>query len=80
MKGFHHGQRDADCITDQHLVLFGAIIQWFARHEVLMQEIMATVSGADATSIKLLTSGLSFTEKRVALFNLLSHQAAARSN
>ena len=64
-----------DCITDQHLMLFGAVIQWFARHEVLMEEIMASLSGADATSIKLLTSGLNFTEKRDALFNLLSHRA-----
>ena len=40
-----------------------------------MQKIMATVSGADVTSIKLLTSGLGFTEKRDALFNLLRHRA-----
>jgi len=64
-----------DCLTEQHLILFGKIIQWFARHEVLIEEIMATVSGADATSIKLLTSGLCFTEKRDALFNLLRHRA-----
>ncbi len=31
-----------DCLTEQHLILFGKIIQWFARHEVLMEEIMAT--------------------------------------
>ena len=65
----------SNCITDQHLILFGALIQWFAQHEVLMQKIMATVSGADVTSIKLLTSGLGFTEKRDALFNLLRHRA-----
>jgi hypothetical protein len=40
-----------------------------------MQKIMATVSGAAVTSIKLLTSGLGFTEKRDALFNLLRHRA-----
>ena len=40
-----------------------------------MQEIMATVSGADATSVKLLTSSLSFAERRDALFKLLSHRA-----
>ena len=54
----------SNCITDQHLILFGALIHWFAQHEVLMQKIMATVSGADVTSIKLLASGLGFTEKR----------------
>ena len=64
-----------DCITEQHLLLFGTLIQWFARHEVLMQEIMAAISGADVTSIKVLTSGLSFTGKRDALFNLLHHRA-----
>jgi hypothetical protein len=64
-----------DWLTDQHLILFGRIIQWFARHEVLMQEIMATVSGADATSIKLMTNTLSFAEKRDALLNLLHHRA-----
>ena len=56
-------------------MLFGMVIQWFARHEVLMHEIMGTVSGSDATSIKLLTRGLSFTVKRDALFNLLRHRA-----
>jgi hypothetical protein len=61
-------------ITDQHLVYFGTIVQLYARHEVLMQEIMATVSGADVTSIRLLTSGFNFTEKENALFNLLRHR------
>jgi hypothetical protein len=68
-------QKTMGCLTDQHLIHFGTIIQCFVRHEVLMQEIMAAVSGADVTSIKLLTSGLSFTEKREALLNLLRHRA-----
>jgi hypothetical protein len=68
-------QGTKDHITDQHLVLFGSIVQCFAHHELLIQEIMATVSGADVTSIRLLTSGLSFTEKWSALFNLLRHRA-----
>jgi hypothetical protein len=63
------------CLTDQHLIHFGTIIQCFVRHEVLVQEIMAAVSGADVTSIKLLTGALSFTEKREALLNLLRHRA-----
>ena len=62
-------------VTEEHLLLFGTIIQCFARHEVIMQQIMATVSGADVTSIRLLTSELSFTQKREALFNLLRHRA-----
>jgi len=39
-----------------------------------MQEIMATVSGADVTSIRLLTAGFNFPEKQEALFNLLRHR------
>jgi len=62
-------------VTDQHLMLFGTITQCFAQHEVLMQEIMAAVSGADVTSIRLLTGGLSVTQRRDALFNLLRHRA-----
>jgi hypothetical protein len=64
-----------DCIDDQHLLLFGRVVHCFARHEALMQEIIAAVSGADVASIKLLTRSLSFTEKREALFNLLRHRA-----
>jgi hypothetical protein len=48
-------------VTEEHPLLFGTIIQCFARHEVIMQKIMATISGADVTSIRLLTSELSFT-------------------
>lgn len=61
-------------ITDQHLVFFGSIVQLYARHEALMQEVMATVSGADVTSIRLLTTGFNFSEKEAALFNLLRHR------
>jgi hypothetical protein len=64
-----------DCLTDQHLILFGKIVQWFAGHEMLMQDIMATVSGADVTSIKILTAGLGFSQKHTALFDLLRHRA-----
>ena len=39
-----------------------------------MQEIMATISGADVTSIRLLTAGFNFPEKQEALFNLLRHR------
>jgi hypothetical protein len=63
------------CVTERHLLCFGTIIHCFARYEVLMQEIMAAISGGDATSIRLLTADLRFTEKRDALFNLLRHRA-----
>ena len=68
-------QTTTSAITDQHLSRFGTILQSFAQHELLMQEIMAVVSGADVTSIRLLTHGLNFTQRRDALFNLLRHRA-----
>ena len=51
---------DLDCLTERHLLLFGTVIQWFARYEWLMQEVMATVAESDAGSIMLLTRGLDF--------------------
>jgi hypothetical protein len=47
-------------LTERHLLLFGTIIQWFARYELLMQEIMATVAESDTACIMLLTRGLDF--------------------
>jgi hypothetical protein len=62
------------CLTEGHLTLFGAIIGWFAQHEVLMQGLMAKVAGADEASIALLTRSLGFDEKRTALLDLLRHR------
>jgi hypothetical protein len=59
------------CLTERHLTLFGTIAQGFLRHELLMQEIMATVIGSDTASVMILTRGLSFDAKRDALFSLL---------
>src|SRR5271168_2872483 len=73
-RALNMSQTAAVHITDQHLVYFGTIVQLYARHEVLMQEVMATVSGADVTSIRLLTTGFNFPEKQDALFNLLRHR------
>jgi hypothetical protein len=60
-------------LTERHLLLFGTIIQLFARYELLMQEVMTTVSGADPAAIMLLTRSLDFREKRRALLDLLFH-------
>ena len=60
-------------LTERHLMLFGTIIQLFARYELLMQEVMTTVSGADPAAIMLLTRSLDFREKRRALLDLLFH-------
>jgi hypothetical protein len=37
------GNTNSSCPTERHLILFGTISQTFLRHELLMQEIMATV-------------------------------------
>jgi hypothetical protein len=62
-----------DCLTERHLLLFGLIIQWFARYELLIQDVMATVSGSDLASVMLLIRDLDFSGKRRALLELLRH-------
>lgn len=62
------------CLTQRHLLLFGTIVQWFARYEMLMQEIMATVAGCDSASVMLMTRQLDFNEKRLALLELLRNR------
>jgi hypothetical protein len=64
----------SDCITERHLVLFGTIVRWFARHEVLMQQIIATVIGSDLADVMLLIKSLTTGEKRIALLGLLRHR------
>jgi hypothetical protein len=63
-----------ECLTERHLLLFGTIIQWFARYELRMQEIMAMVAGSDPACVMLLTRGLDFSGKRQALLDLLRHR------
>ena len=63
-----------DCLTPRHLQLFGTIVQWFARYELLMQDVMATVAGADAAAVMLLTRRLDFAGKRRILLDLLRHR------
>ncbi|HEY1542372.1 MAG TPA: hypothetical protein VGG01_08180 [Xanthobacteraceae bacterium] len=60
-------------LSERHLLLFGAIVQLFAQYELLMQEVMTKVSGADRAAIMLLTRRLDFGEKRRALLDLLYH-------
>jgi hypothetical protein len=64
-----------DHLTDRHLLLFGTIIQWFARYELLMQEIMASIAGTDSGAVMLLTRGLDFSSKRRTLLDLLRRSA-----
>jgi len=63
-----------DCLTPRHLQLFGAIVQWFARYELLMQDVMATVAGSDSAAVMLLTRRLDFAAKRQVLLDLLRHR------
>jgi hypothetical protein len=60
-------------LSERHLLLFGAIVQLFAQYELLMQEVMTKISGADQAAIMLLTRRLDFGEKRRALLDLLYH-------
>ncbi|MCL2452032.1 MAG: hypothetical protein FWD08_00025 [Alphaproteobacteria bacterium] len=62
-------------LTEPYLLSFGTIIHWFARYETLIESILAAISGADATAIKLLTSDLNTTQKRKTLLRLLRHRA-----
>ena len=63
-----------DCLTPRHLQLFGTIVQWFARYELLMQDVMAAVAGSDSAAIMLLTRRLDFAAKRQVLLDLLRHR------
>jgi hypothetical protein len=56
------------------LQLFGTIVQWFARYELLMQDVMATVAGSDSAAVMLLTRRLDFAAKRQVLLDLLRHR------
>ncbi len=61
-------------LTERHLTYFGAITHGFARHELLMQRIMAHAMGADDSSTIQLTKTMSFSQKRDALLALLRHR------
>ena len=66
---------DMHPLTERHLLLFGTIVHWFARYELLIHKLMANVIGTDANSIMLLTRSLDFSAKRRALFDLLRRRA-----
>lgn len=63
-----------DSLSEQHLCQFGAIIQSFARYELTIQQVMATVCGTDLRAIMTLTAALDFDEKRRVLLDLLRHR------
>src|SRR5439155_24845022 len=51
----------------QHMGVFGTIVQNFARHEYLMQAIMAALLSAPLSNAALITAGLGYSGKRDAL-------------
>jgi len=58
-------------LTERHLALFGGIVQWFARYELTMQQVMAKAAGTELSCIAVLTHVLGFSSKRTALLTLL---------
>jgi len=65
---------DLGCLGSQHLQLFGAIVQWFARYEQLMRDVISSLTGADGTAVMLLTRRLDFGARREALLDLLRYR------
>ena len=64
-----------DPLTARHLQLFGTIVQWFARYEVLVEEVMGAVAGCDRAAAMLLTRNQGFSGKRQVLLDLLRHRS-----
>jgi hypothetical protein len=58
-------------VTRAQMERFGVIVQWFARHETLIQLTISGVSGADFVNVVALTLGLGYSGKRDALLSLL---------
>ena len=65
-------------LTQRHIVLFGTIVQWFARYELTMEQAMAGVVGTELSCIAILLRGLDFTQKRAALLDLLRDRSVPR--
>ena len=58
-------------LTERHIVLFGAIVQWFARYELTMKQAIAGVVGTELSCVAIPMRGLDFAQKRAALLDLL---------
>jgi len=63
-----------DCLTEQHLILFGKIIQWFARHEVSYGGNYGDRQRRGRDFHKVVDQRPLLYEKRDTLFNLLRHE------
>jgi hypothetical protein len=65
-------------LTEQQIVLFGTIVQWFASYELSMEQAIAGVVGTDLSCVAILMRGLNFAQKRAALLDLLRDRSAPR--
>jgi len=71
-------QPNENVLSDQHLRLFGSIVQWVAQYEFAIQRAIAGVLRIDLSSTLLVMRDLDFSQKRVALLDLLSERNAPR--
>jgi hypothetical protein len=46
---------EQNCLTEQHIFMFGATVHWFAQYEVLVQRVMARLAGTDLACVTVLT-------------------------
>lgn len=58
-------------VTIDHMTAFGAIIQWFARIECLMQGAMAGIVGMNTAETMMLTATMGYSAKKDTLQSLL---------
>lgn len=70
---------DTYAVSAEFMQPFGAIVQWYARHEVLMQFVMAKISGSDPHAAIIMTMGLGAKAKGDALQVLIKEGPKARS-
>jgi hypothetical protein len=69
-------EMDDHVLTQRHVVLFGTIVQWFARYELTLEQAIAGVAGTELSCVAILMRGLDFTQKRAALLDLLRDRSA----
>lgn len=59
--------------SDEHLRAFGHIVHIFARFELVIQVVLASIAGGNLTLMQMVTSGLGYSGKRDALLSVLQH-------
>jgi len=71
LEGFLIAKVQDEILTEQHLAVFGAILQCFARYELTIEQAIAGLLQTGAKSVVILTRHLDFTGKRLAFLDLL---------